>query len=77
MSKIKRFGEIESVNEDVDTGTVTALAAALTGGALTAAIIADVASWMKQHNYTGVKGFLRALKEWRKSKGDDDVASKF
>ena len=82
MAKIKRFSgswNEDNVNEEIsfDTATVSALAAALTGGAITWAVINDVAKWMKDHNYTGVKGFIRALKEWRESKKGDNVASKF
>lgn len=67
----------QGVNEALDLGTVSALAAALLGGTITWSVISDVASWMRDHNYTGVGGFIKALKEWRKSKEGDDVASKF
>lgn len=82
MAKIKRFSgswNEDNVNEEIsfDMATVSALAGALTGGAITWAVISDVSKWMKDHNYTGVKGFIRALKEWRESKKGDDVASKF
>lgn len=82
MAKIKRFSnswEGSRVNEEVgfDTATISALVGALSGGAITWAVISDVASWMKKHNYTGVKGFIKAFGEWRESKKGDDVASKF
>jgi len=82
MAKVKRFSEVwrdDSVNEEMtmDAATVSALAAALGGASITAAVVADVAKHMKDKGYTGVKGFIKALKEWRASKKDDDVASKF
>ncbi len=80
MANIKRFSDSwkeEMVKEELDTAMISALAGALAGGAITWAVISDVANLMKEKNYSGVKGFIKALKEWRDSKKGDDVASKF